>query len=841
MPKKTRKRSPASSQTGVEDSEKSRRSLLSALLAEALEHWEEMERIDDFRALPTYQECNRRTPRERGFVVLTTLDLLEELRDHSSTRRSVPGEGKVVRLQRTYAAESLLGLFLKRTLEFDSDGLERLVRFVMGAYDTPEGGRLRIVVGCLRAAERHALRTELSADVIAHLRRWRSSLAAVRADRTLLRRFDALIASDDDVLDSRERWAATLRSELKTKSDEAKWWELLRHLQKGSGSRPTARWREGARERIAAVGEEAFLEHLAHWLRLAPQRQARSVQTDAGVADGNGNVLLLRGLVWSCAGRRLPGLQAALGDLGEACFKKRRAPGRSLTVAIGNACVMALAADADPGAFAELHRLRLAVKLRSVQQRIALEQENIAEATGLAVEELEELSVAECGLTDVGSASVALGEWCGEIEVYSAQRVELSWRQTGGRKQKSVPVTLRRDFPERVAQLQAQRRDVLRTLPGQQRRLESLLLSERSWQLEVWRQRYLVQPLVATLGRRLIWSFQLPTGPILGIWHDGQLVDVGGQPIYGFTEETRVRLWHPIGFSHEVTSAWRQRLADGETEQPFKQAHRELYVLTDAELATETYSNRFAAHILKQHQFARLCQARGWQFQMAGHWSYERLHATRELPGWGIRAEFWLEAIHSDEAYTPSGVGLYLSTDQVRFYNGGGGGLGESLALTEVPALVFTEIMRDVDLFVGVASIGNDPGWADHGDDTPYFGYWQDFSFGALGETARTRREVLAALLPRLKIADRCRVEDRFLVVRGDLRTYKIHLGSSNILMEPNDQYLCVVEDRVDAAAMRGVRLPFEGDSTLSMILSKAFLLAADASIQDRTILSQIQ
>ena len=77
--------------------------------------------------------------------------------------------------------------------------------------------------------------------------------------------------------------------------------------------------------------------------------------------------------------------------------------------------------------------------------------------------------------------------------------------------------------------------------------------------------------------------------------------------------------------------------------------------------------------------------------------------------------------------------------------------------------------------------------------------------------------------------------------MRGDLRTYKIHLGSSNILMEPNDQYLCVVEDRVDAAAMRGVRLPFEGDSTLSMILSKAFLLAADASIQDRTILSQIQ
>jgi hypothetical protein len=28
-------------------------------------------------------------------------------------------------------------------------------------------------------------------------------------------------------------------------------------------------------------------------------------------------------------------------------------------------------------------------------------------------------------------------------------------------------------------------------------------------------------------------------------------------------------------------------------------------------------------------------------------------------------------------------------------------------------------------------------------------------------------------------------------VVKGELRTYRIHLGSGNILMEPNDQYLC--------------------------------------------------
>jgi hypothetical protein len=37
------------------------------------------------------------------------------------------------------------------------------------------------------------------------------------------------------------------------------------------------------------------------------------------------------------------------------------------------------------------------------------------------------------------------------------------------------------------------------------------------------------------------------------------------------------------------------------------------------------------------------------------------------------------------------------------------------------------------------------------------------------------------------------------------------------------------------------VLLPFEGDRTLSVILSKAFLLADDAKIKDASIVSQIK
>lgn len=59
--------------------------------------------------------------------------------------------------------------------------------------------------------------------------------------------------------------------------------------------------------------------------------------------------------------------------------------------------------------------------------------------------------------------------------------------------------------------------------------------------------------------------------------------------------------------------------------------------------------------------------------------------------------------------------------------------------------------------------------------------------------------------------------------------------------MEPNNEYLCIFEDRTfSAPSQKNVFLPFEGDRCLSLILSKAFLLADDRKINDPTFLSQI-
>jgi hypothetical protein len=322
-------------------------------------------------------------------------------------------------------------------------------------------------------------------------------------------------------------------------------------------------------------------------------------------------------------------------------------------------------------------------------------------------------------------------------------------------------------------------------------------------------------------------------------------------------------LWHPIHTESNVVLEWRQWLMGHEIRQPFKQAYREIYLLTDAEQNTRVYSNRYAAHILRQHQFNSLCAAKGWKNSLRLMVDDVYPPATKILRQWGLRAEYWVEGI-GDQYGTDTnetGTFLYLTTDQVRFYRmdavenrahaGGGGytarrwngvGNAEPLPLEEIPALVFSEIMRDVDMFVGVASVGNDPTWMDGGGDARYQDYWHHYSFGELTESSKTRKQVLETLIPRLKIAERCKLSDKFLVVRGDIRTYKIHLGSGNILMEPNDQYLCIVPSRRSGEVGKDkLFVPFEGDQTLAIILSKAFLLADDQKITDPTITRQLK
>jgi Domain of unknown function (DUF4132) len=668
------------------------------------------------------------------------------------------------------------------------------------------------------------------------------------------------------------------------------WETLLRACIDASGSAPSGKWLASAHSMRTTLGIPTFLQLATDWLGVFRHSSNKppdySAEEHELISNGclldEDNANLLRGLAWLCADLDDSALAATLADTAIAGYRKISGVGpRSAKVA--GACVYALKNMPGLYAAAQLERLRLNVKQASYLKGIESALNTAAERAGLSREDLVEMTVPTFDLAwragDGGSARrVALGSAVAELAITGAD-VLLRWYDASGSPRKSEPADVKRDHKAELKELKRLRDDIAHMLTAQRDRLERLPLAQRSWPLPAWRERYLDHPLIGNLARRLIWRFTWKSEDGVegvngdertedGIWLDGRLVRSDDTPL-DVPDTATVMPWHPVGLRADAVLAWRDWLDRHQLTQPFKQAHREVYVLTDAERATRVYSNRFAAHILRQHQFNALCAARGWRNTLRLAVDAEYPPATLDLPLWDLRAEFWVEGAGHEYGVDTNTTGtyLYLSTDQVRFYRlgatahyahaGGGGYFSEGdwrrgdeserqehapVRLEEIPPLILSEVLRDVDLFVGVASVGNDPTWQDGGPQGRYRDYWQSYSFGELSATAETRKHLLQRLIPRLTIADRCAIDGRFLIVRGDLRTYKIHFGSGNILMQPNDQYLCIVQSRGtgNGASSGELFLPFEGDSTLALILSKAFLLADDTAITDPTITRQI-
>jgi hypothetical protein len=835
------------------------RSWIDDLVAEQRDHGYRWYAFDTRDSAPTRRILEASKEEQRGFVMAAAqwMDL------HHGEQSAAFYE--------TWAIRQTMQTVLRRRLPFDHDDVCRLLDWSIRQPYTP----VRAIPQMIKVLQDNLKDHELTPDLrnlVTNLIECLEEGHSTEQPRRWAARLKELGGLSDSSLPlvPGEAWSDAAKSDIEAMEggERAAWVDLLQHCTRARGAKPAQKWSGRASALLEKIGRPAFERSVLRWFSLVERPRTRPVergsqwQPDPNLLLQDENADILKALAWLCAGSENAGVARALGTLALSAYRKVPQMGPRC-VRLGNACVWVLGAMPDAGGVGQLAMLRARVKFGTAQKGIEKALDNAAGQAGMPLQEIEEISVPTYGLQEVGVRRTKLGEFGVDLVVTGTSTTELSWIKPDGKRQKSVPKAIKEHSAEELKEIKAAAADLRKMLPAQRDRIENLYLEQKTWTYLAWRERYFDHPLVGTLARRLIWKFTNQERTGAGVFYEGQIVGRNGHMLNWLEDSTRVELWHPMQEDPGEVLAWRDWLAELEIRQPFKQAHREVYLLTEAERTTRTYSNRFAAHVIKQHQFNALCAARGWKNKLRLMVDDEYPPATRELPGWGLRAEFWVEGLGDNYGAdtTEAGTYLYLATDQVRFYNidarenyahAGGGGYAvgfraqgaptEPLALEEIPPLVLSEVMRDVDLFVGVASVGNDPNWADGGPEGRYRDYWTSYSFGALSQTAKTRRLVLQRLIPRLKIADRCRLQGRFLIVRGDVRTYKIHLGSGNILMEPNDQYLCIVPTSAPTTGAIGNRLflPFEGDRTLGIILSKAFLLAEDINIKDPTILHQI-
>ena len=71
--------------------------------------------------------------------------------------------------------------------------------------------------------------------------------------------------------------------------------------------------------------------------------------------------------------------------------------------------------------------------------------------------------------------------------------------------------------------------------------------------------------------------------------------------------------------------------------------------------------------------------------------------------------------------------------------------------------------------------------------------------------------------------------------MKGVRGAYAIHLGSGAVFHE-SGRHICIVPD----GAPKKLVLPYEGDETLALIMSKAMLLLRDDEIVDPVITCQL-
>ncbi|MFD4634285.1 DUF4132 domain-containing protein [Streptomyces sp. NPDC058284] len=603
----------------------------------------------------------------------------------------------------------------------------------------------------------------------------------------------------DPVVNPGEAWADRALADAAERGGT--WLELLRRATTATSAKPTAAWEKNARAVLGRLDADEARETLLAWIGLVGHPRTLPFNASAHTRAPNDeydpcNTDALRGLAWLVALLPAhPDAARALGRLVDVSLRKIPGIGpRNPKVA--NAGVTALIRSEGGAALAELARLASRVTYRTTLKLINTGLEERAAALGLSREEVEELVVPAYGLTEVGHRVHRFGECEAELRV-SGTKAAVHWRNAAGKPVKTPPAAVRRDHPDELKELKAAVKDIDKMLSAQAERLDRQFLAGRTWTYAAWRARCLDHPLVGTLARRLLWTVDgTPCG-----YADGALRTLADEPVTSaggeVPDDCAVELWHPVGREPDEVVAWQEWLERHGVTQPFKQAHREVYLLTDAERRTGTYSNRFAAHILRQHQFNSLATVRGWSNQLRLSVDDEYPPAVRELPHWGLRAEYWVEGVGGErweEELTDAGSYLRIRTDQVRFYpidapqntaHAAGGEYRmrlydgrepvDALPLDEIPALVLSEVLRDVDLFVGVASVGNDPIWQDGGPQGRFREYWTSYSGGS----------------------------------------------------------------SVEGAAFTGY-LPFEGDRTLAVVLSKAMMLANDKEITDPTIRSQL-
>ena len=368
--------------------------------------------------------------------------------------------------------------------------------------------------------------------------------------------------------------------------------------------------------------------------------------------------------------------------------------------------------------------------------------------------------------------------------------------EKAGKELKSLPTKLKKDkYIEDI-------KEVHKNLKEQYRRSRKMLEEAMEDGTEFYGyeiENLMTNPVIAPILKSLVFKM----GNDLGYYEDKKLKSAKKKSV-AVKDDSLLKIAHCFDlFESGDWASYQKDIFDRELKQPFKQVFRELYVKTADEKGRDK-SLRYAGHQVQPTKTVALLKTRRWIID--GQEGLEKVYYKENIIAKIFALADW---------FSPADIEA-PTLEEVQFFDRK---TFKPILIDDVPDLVFTEVMRDIDLVVSVAHIGDVDPEASH-------------------STIEMRKAIVEFNCKLFKLKN-VTFSENHVLIKGERAEYSIHLGSGLIHQKAGSAINVLP---VHSQHRGRVFLPFiDDDPKTAEIMAKVILFAQDEKIKDVFILEQIK
>ena len=368
--------------------------------------------------------------------------------------------------------------------------------------------------------------------------------------------------------------------------------------------------------------------------------------------------------------------------------------------------------------------------------------------------------------------------------------------EKAGKELKSLPTKLKKDkYIEDI-------KEVHKNLKEQYRRSRKMLEEAMEDGTEFYGyeiENLMTNPVIAPILKSLVFKMEND----LGYYMDKKLKSAKKKSV-AVKDDSLLKIAHCFDlFESGEWATYQKDIFDRELKQPFKQVFRELYVKTVDEKGRDK-SLRYAGHQVQPAKTVALLKTRRWIID--GQEGLEKVYYKKNIIAKIFALADW---------FSPADIEA-PTLEEVQFFDRK---TFKPILIDDVPDLIFTEVMRDIDLVVSVAHIGDVDPEASH-------------------STIEMRKAIIEFNCKLFKLKNVTFTENHALI-KGERAEYSIHLGSGLIHQKAGSAINVLP---VHSQHRGRVFLPFiDDDPKTAEIMAKVILFAQDDKIKDVFILEQIK